>query len=125
MSEFRIVTSATELDYSKLRIPGSEVGVVPVVCQDVSLDGLLAYRMQGFANLDAVAVTLATRRATFWSRKRNGLWTKGEESGNFLLVNQAYTDCDADSLLLDVSAQGPTCHLGAETCFTLPEGKEN
>lgn len=123
MNNLRLLISAEQLDYTKIIASKSEVGLVPVVCIDaerMAVDGLLAYRMQGFANQEAVERTLEIGMATFYSRKRNGLWTKGEESGNSLIVRGAYTDCDQDSLLLDVDAQGPSCHLKAETCFSLP-----
>lgn len=120
MFELRPVIEAAQLDYSKLVDPASGEGLVPVVCIDsvlLATQGLLAYRMQAYANQVAVARTLEIGKATFYSRGRQCLWTKGEESGNFLLVRAAYTDCDADSLLLDVEATGPSCHTGAETCF--------
>jgi phosphoribosyl-AMP cyclohydrolase len=123
MSELRELYSADQLDYTKLIEPKTGEPIVPVVCIDglkMARQGLLAYRMQGFANEAAIEKTLATRQATFYSRTRSGLWTKGEESGNFLIVRAAFTDCDADSVLLDVSAAGPSCHTGAETCFVEP-----
>ncbi|HEX5744324.1 MAG TPA: phosphoribosyl-AMP cyclohydrolase [Candidatus Saccharimonadales bacterium] len=125
MNRLREINSADQLDYGKLTDPVSGEGIVPVICVDSAIlatEGLLALRMQGFANEEAVAVTLEIGRATFFSRERQKLWTKGEESGNLLLVRAAYTDCDADSLLLDVDAQGPSCHAGAETCFVDPDG---
>jgi phosphoribosyl-ATP pyrophosphohydrolase/phosphoribosyl-AMP cyclohydrolase len=118
VSELRTVTSANELVYS---LPGPEgQGTIPVICIDsaaLASEGLRAYRMQAYATKEAAEITLATNRATFWSRSKKRLWTKGEESGNFLIVRSAYTDCDSDSLLLDVSPMGPTCHTGANSCF--------
>ncbi len=124
MNQLRELVSADRLDYDKLIDPASGEGIVPVTCVDsfrLATEGLMAFRMQGFANEEAVAMTLGIGKATFFSRERQQLWTKGEESGNFLLVRAAYTDCDADSLLLDVDAQGPSCHTGAETCFVDPD----
>lgn len=119
MNELRKVSSASELVYP-LAGPEPEVGLIPVVCIDSSAlagSGLHAYLMQAYATEEAVAITFATERATFWSRSREKLWTKGEESGNFLIVQGIYTDCDADSLLLDVRPRGPTCHNGTNSCF--------
>ncbi len=127
MSELRLLTDASQLDYSKLIEPQSGELIVPVVCIDsfkMVSEGLGAYRMQGFANQAAVETTLKTGRATFFSRKRSGLWVKGEESGNFLIVRASYTDCDFDSILYDVDAQGPTCHKGPNSCFEINDEGE-
>ncbi|MDQ3159267.1 MAG: hypothetical protein M3P98_04000 [bacterium] len=100
-----------------------ENGLVPVVCLDSSLmaeEGLRAYRMQAYANQEAVIRTLEIGKATFWSRSRASIWTKGETSGNELILRGIYTDCDGDSVLYDVIARGPSCHTGAETCFEIP-----
>jgi len=69
---------------------------------------------------DAYAASLATRRATFWSRSRQRLWEKGETSGNAMHVVEARLDCDGDAVLLLVEPAGPACHTGAATCFTAP-----
>jgi phosphoribosyl-ATP pyrophosphohydrolase/phosphoribosyl-AMP cyclohydrolase len=69
----------------------------------------------------SLATTLASGKATFFSRSKQALWTKGESSGNFLNVCQVLTDCDQDSLLIACRPIGPTCHLGTESCF--PEQK--
>lgn len=127
MNDLREIIRAEQLDYSKMAVAESGELVVPVVCIDTvrfATEGLAAYRMQGFANQLAIEMTLQTHKATFYSRKRNGLWTKGEESGNFLIVRAAYTDCDYDSVLLDVDARGPTCHTGANSCFQLMDEGE-
>lgn len=73
--------------------------------------------MVAFANAEAVAQTLATRRATFFSRSRQRLWVKGETSGHVLDVREVTVDCDADALVYRVVAAGPTCHTGTPTCF--------
>ena len=123
MNNLRKLVSAEQLNY-KMNVQFKEdVLLVPVICIDAErmvLEGLLAFRMQGYANYDAVAITLESGLATFYSRERDCIWTKGEQSGNTLIVRAAYTDCDQDSLLLDVNAIGPTCHLNTETCFSLP-----
>jgi phosphoribosyl-AMP cyclohydrolase len=100
--------------------------MLPVICIDgakLAAAKFQAVRMVAYATELAVVKTLETGLATFWSRSRQSLWTKGEQSGNVLLVRAAYTDCDADNLLLDVQAIGPTCHTGAETCFVIPGEK--
>lgn len=73
--------------------------------------------MLAHMNAEALAVTLETGKATFWSRSRNRLWTKGETSGHFLHVVEARIDCDQDALWLRVEPHGPACHTGAASCF--------
>lgn len=92
-------------------------GLIVAVCQDY-LDG--AVRMVAWMNEAAVQATLATGKATFYSRSRQALWTKGETSGNFLHVLAVSADCDKDTLLLRVRAEGPSCHTGQPTCFFTP-----
>ncbi|HTH04158.1 MAG TPA: phosphoribosyl-AMP cyclohydrolase [Vicinamibacterales bacterium] len=98
------------MDYSKLN------GLVPAVIQDASTREVL---MVGFMNQEALDRTLATGFATFFSRTRNKLWTKGETSGNRLQVEQILVDCDDDTLLLLVTrlGDGNVCHTGERTCF--------
>ena len=76
---------------------------------------------RSYMNAEALEKTITTGLATFYSRAKQGLWCKGETSGNFLKVSQVVTDCDQDSLLIACRPQGPTCHLGTESCF--PEQK--
>lgn len=124
MNNLRQIYRADELTYGKISVPGSEEQLLPVLVVEAKLlatEGLAAIRMQGFANQEAVEKTFDTGLVTFWSRSQGGLWTKGETSGNTLQLNAAYTDCDADSLLVDVLANGPTCHTGAGSCFALPD----
>lgn len=73
--------------------------------------------MVAWANAEAIERTRATGRATFFSRSRNALWTKGETSGHFLEVSSVLVDCDEDTLLYLVTPNGPTCHTGTESCF--------
>lgn len=73
--------------------------------------------MVAHMNREAWEATLATRRATFFSRSRQRLWEKGETSGNVMHVREVRVDCDSDSLLLTVDAEGPACHMGERTCF--------
>jgi phosphoribosyl-ATP pyrophosphohydrolase/phosphoribosyl-AMP cyclohydrolase len=96
------------IDFEKLN------GLVPAVVQDNETQKVL---MVGFMNADAVQKTLETGKVTFFSRTKNRLWTKGEESGNFLNVISVLIDCDNDTLLVKANPVGPVCHTGADTCF--------
>jgi phosphoribosyl-ATP pyrophosphohydrolase/phosphoribosyl-AMP cyclohydrolase len=89
-------------------------GLITAVVQD-RLTGQV--RMVGWMNQEALDETLRSRRATFFSRSRGRLWTKGESSGNSLEVREVYVDCDADTLLVLVDPIGPTCHTGRSTCM--------
>lgn len=89
-------------------------GLLPVIIQDKNT---LEVLMLGFMNQEAYEQTRTTGRVTFFSRTKNRLWTKGEESGNFLDVKEIYEDCDNDTLLIKVVPQGNTCHTGARSCF--------
>lgn len=89
-------------------------GLIPVVIQD---DQTLEVLMLGYMNEDAWKKTQAEQRVTFFSRSKNRLWTKGEESGNFLEVVSTHIDCDADTLLIKARPKGPTCHTGSRSCF--------
>ncbi len=95
-------------DFSKLN------GLIPAIIQD---NTTLKVLMLGFMNPEALRTTEETGRVTFYSRTRQRLWTKGEESGNFLDVVQIMTDCDNDTLLIKVNPAGPVCHTGADTCW--------
>ena len=89
-------------------------GLVPAVIQDVDTHKVL---MLGFMNEDAWNETMQSGKVTFYSRSRKRLWTKGEESGNFLELRSAMVDCDNDTLLIKVHPLGPVCHTGADTCW--------
>ena len=89
-------------------------GLLPAVVQDTASGRLL---MLGYMNREALAETLSSGFATFWSRSKQQLWTKGETSGNRLAVRSVYEDCDADALLVLAEPQGPTCHEGTVSCF--------
>uniref|UniRef100_UPI00404981AC bifunctional phosphoribosyl-AMP cyclohydrolase/phosphoribosyl-ATP diphosphatase HisIE n=1 Tax=Flavobacterium sp. TaxID=239 RepID=UPI00404981AC len=89
-------------------------GLVPVIIQD---NATLQVLMLGYMNLEAFTKTIAEKRVTFFSRSKNRLWTKGETSGNYLLVNDLKIDCDADTILIKATANGPTCHTGTKSCF--------
>ena len=96
------------LDFAKLN------GLVPAIIQDAATQKVL---MLGFMNEEAYNKTIETKLVTFWSRTRNKLWTKGEESGNFLDVVEVLPDCDSDTLLIKARPRGPVCHTGQDTCF--------
>jgi phosphoribosyl-ATP pyrophosphohydrolase/phosphoribosyl-AMP cyclohydrolase len=89
-------------------------GLVPAIVQDDKTGKVL---MLGFMNEEAVKKTEELKRVTFYSRSKKRLWTKGEESGNYLDLKSITTDCDNDTLLIKVIPQGPVCHTGADTCF--------
>eukprot|EP00271_Cylindrocystis_brebissonii_P017100 TRINITY_DN4304_c0_g1_i1.p1 TRINITY_DN4304_c0_g1~~TRINITY_DN4304_c0_g1_i1.p1 ORF type:complete len:361 (-),score=63.75 TRINITY_DN4304_c0_g1_i1:415-1497(-) len=95
-------------------IKWGNTGLIVAIAQHAGTGAIL---MQGFADREAVAATLSSRRATFFSRSRQCLWTKGETSGNFIHVTDMYLDCDKDSLIYMGIPDGPTCHTGAETCY--------
>lgn len=98
-----------KIDFSK-----DKNGLVPAIVQDAETKNVL---MLGYMNEAAYHKTLDTKKVTFYSRSRQKLWTKGEESGNFLNLVDLKVDCDHDTLLVFVSPQGPTCHKGTDTCW--------
>jgi phosphoribosyl-ATP pyrophosphohydrolase/phosphoribosyl-AMP cyclohydrolase len=89
-------------------------GLVPAIIQDSRTKNVL---MLGYMNAEALTKTTETGKVTFFSRTKNRLWTKGEESGNFLNLVSIKNDCDNDSLLISVHPVGPTCHKGTDTCW--------
>jgi len=89
-------------------------GLIPAIIQDSETNKVL---MLGYVNEEALAKTIETGKVTFFSRTKQRLWTKGEESGNFLNVVSIKEDCDKDTLLIKVNPVGPVCHTGADTCF--------
>ncbi len=89
-------------------------GMIPAIVQDANT---LQVLMLGYMNQEAISKTLAEGKVTFYSRSKNRLWTKGEDSGNFLLVDEMLHDCDNDTLLIKAFPQGPTCHTGSTSCF--------
>ncbi|MBQ8553251.1 MAG: bifunctional phosphoribosyl-AMP cyclohydrolase/phosphoribosyl-ATP diphosphatase HisIE [Alistipes sp.] len=95
-------------------------GLLPVIVQD---DVTLRVLMLGYMNREAFERTQAEGRVTFYSRTRQALWTKGETSGNYLLVKDMYADCDGDTLLIKATPIGPTCHRGTTSCFDTPESE--
>lgn len=97
-----------QLDFDKVN------GLVPAIVQDVNTKKVL---MLGYMNQEAVEISQKTGKVTFFSRTKQRLWTKGESSGNFLLIKEIKMDCDQDTLLIYVTPVGPVCHKGDDTCF--------
>lgn len=98
-----------KIDFNK-----NKDGLVPAIIQDATTKNVL---MLGYMNEEAFQKTQDTKLVTFFSRTKNRLWTKGEESGNVLHLVDIKLDCDNDSLLLQVTPKGPTCHKGSDTCW--------
>ncbi|MHA6727498.1 bifunctional phosphoribosyl-AMP cyclohydrolase/phosphoribosyl-ATP diphosphatase HisIE [Chryseobacterium sp. A301] len=95
-------------------------GLIPVIIQNaISMEVL----MLGFMNQEAYNQTVEKRKVTFFSRSKNRLWTKGETSGNFLVVETIRLDCDQDTLLIMANPMGPTCHTGDTSCFNSGSSK--
>jgi len=97
-------------------------GLVPAIIQDIDTNKVL---MLGFMNEDAVKKTEETGHVTFYSRSKNRLWTKGEESKNFLELKSMSVDCDNDTLLIKAHPVGPVCHTGADTCWSEKNHNDN
>jgi phosphoribosyl-ATP pyrophosphohydrolase/phosphoribosyl-AMP cyclohydrolase len=97
-------------------------GLVPAIIQDYDTHKVL---MLGFMNAEAFIKTEATGKVTFYSRSKQRLWTKGEESGNFLMVKTIALDCDSDTLLIKAHPLGPICHTGADTCWDEKNHKDD
>lgn len=91
-----------------------DYGLAPAIIQDSFTGKVL---MLGYMNREALGKTLKERRVTFFSRSKNRLWTKGEESGNFLDIEEVMADCDQDAILIKVKPHGPVCHTGSDTCW--------
>ena len=96
-------------------------GLMPTIIQDNTTNKVL---MLGFMNEESLKVTQEIGKATFYSRSQEKIWTKGETSGNFLIVKKIIEDCDEDTLLIKVDPIGPTCHKGTDTCFREVNKKE-
>ena len=99
----------------------SSHGLIPAIIQDSETKNVL---MMGYMNEESIQKTIETQKVTFFSRSKQRLWTKGEESGNFLNLVDIKNDCDGDTLLIQAKPVGPTCHTGAHTCWQ-EENKEN
>ncbi len=90
-------------------------GLIPVIAQDAVTSVVL---MLGYANIASLQLTIETGNLTFYSRSKERIWTKGEESGNFLKVVSLALDCDQDTILAKVNPVGPVCHTGVDTCWS-------
>jgi len=106
----------SKLNFSKLN------GLIPAIIVDDSSDKIL---MLGFMNKEALRISIESGKVTFFSRTKNELWTKGETSGNFLLIKKIISDCDDDTIIIYAEPQGPTCHLGNYSCFNIPNENIN
>ena len=104
------------IDFTK-----SAHGLIPAIIQDSETKTVL---MLGYMNAESYQKTLDTKKVTFYSRSKQRLWTKGEESGNFLNLDDIKNDCDNDTLLIQVKPEGPTCHTGSDTCWQESNNQE-
>ena len=95
-------------------------GLIPAIIQDSETKNVL---MLGYMNEESLQKTIETGKVTFFSRSKQRLWTKGEESGNFLNLVSIKNDCDGDTLLIQAKPVGPTCHTGADTCWQEPNSQ--
>jgi len=100
--------SVNEIDFEK------SGGLVPVIVQDINTKDVLTL---AYSNKESLELTKKTGNSWFWSRSRNKLWMKGEESGNTQKVKQILVDCDFDAIIYLVESLGPACHLGEKVCF--------
>ncbi len=97
-----------------MEIKYNSEGLIPAIIQDTTTKTVL---MLGYMNAEALSKTLETNKVTFYSRSKQRLWTKGEESGHFLTLNSIKNDCDNDSLLIQATPEGPSCHKGTDSCW--------
>ena len=106
--------------FSDFQLEKTGDGLLPVIVQDACT---LKVLMLGYMNEEAFNLTLSSGKVTFWSRTRQKLWTKGETSGNFLIVKDMFADCDKDTLLVYADPVGPVCHRGTTACFDTKESE--
>ena len=100
------------MDYNNIK--WDDRGLIPAVIQDNTTSSVV---MVGYMNKDSLKITIESGEVTFFSRSKNRLWTKGEESGNKLMLSDIGLDCDKDTLLVKALPLGPTCHTGTTSCF--------
>ena len=101
----------------KLKVKLNEQGLIPAIAQDINTGQVL---MLGYMNPGSLKRTVEGVQVWFYSRSREDLWHKGEVSGNYLNLREAWLDCDGDTILLKVEPDGPACHTGATSCFFIP-----
>lgn len=106
------------MEFNDFNLSKNADGLLPVIVQDATT---LRVLMLGYMNAEAFEQTVSTGLVTFYSRSRQTLWTKGETSNNFLHVVYLYADCDADTLLIKATPDGPTCHRGTTACWDTPD----
>ena len=97
-----------------MEVKYDQQGLVPAIIQDAQTKTVL---MLGYMNQESIAKTIETNKVTFYSRSKQRLWTKGEESGNFLELVSMKSDCDQDAVLIKANPKGPTCHKGTDNCL--------
>ena len=97
-----------------MEIKYNSEGLIPAIIQDTTTKTVL---MLGYMNAEALSKTLETNKVTFFSRSKQRLWTKGEESGHYLTLHSIKNDCDNDTLLIQATPEGPTCHKGTDSCW--------
>lgn len=97
-----------------MEVKYDQQGLVPAIIQDAQTKTVL---MLGYMNQESIAKTIETNKVTFYSRSKQRLWTKGEESGNFLELVSMKSDCDQDAVLIKANPKGPTCHKGTDNCW--------
>src|SRR5579872_2495403 len=110
------------MDTIAVNFSKSADGLVPAIIQDCETNKVL---MLGFMNQEALDRTRKEGKVVFYSRSKQRFWTKGEESGNFLLVKEIAADCDQDTLLIKAEPLGPVCHTGADTCWDEKNHRED
>nr|KJB48810.1 hypothetical protein B456_008G088200 [Gossypium raimondii] len=124
-SSLRKISNDIYIEYKVDTLLGSikwdDKGLAVAIAQNVDTGAIL---MQGFVNRDALATTITSRKATFFSRSRATLWTKGETSNNFINIYDIFVDCDRDSIIYLGKPDGPTCHTGLETCYFTSIGEK-
>ena len=108
----------TTININEVNFDKNGDSLVPVIIQD---NFSLKVLMLGYMNKEALQKTIDEKKVTFYSRTKQRLWTKGETSGNYLNVCDIQLDCDKDTLLIKVEAEGPTCHTGSISCFNTPD----
>ena len=111
------------MSFDSATLTYNDAGLIPAIAQDAASGEVL---MMAWMNAEAVAQTLKTGQVTYWSRSRQEFWIKGATSGHTQAVVSFRVDCDRDCLLMEVTQEGPACHMGRRTCFytAVEDGKE-